>query len=271
LLTPGVAWIVAEDRPVSFDCEGWRAICFVYCLVFVLITIAGVLGKRPPDSEYDTGDGNKAQKLEPDFQSVPIHNQGVLDGSLEFVEVGSLECSGLSSAHNLLYVREDAKELWGKLTSSGKRSMLVIGPPGVGKSTIVWAYASYAAKQQTVYWAHLGRRQYSIAILNSQKISYRAATSKKAVISFINACRDGILIADGLTEKRREKILVPCSAWQTKQSQAGLLQLNLSHPPSSNPLRRLIVVSSESLVYVYSVTKSVSYFHIGLLVKMKKI
>jgi hypothetical protein len=107
---------------------------------------------------------------------------------------------------------------------------LVLGS-GVGKSTIVWAWALCRAKHETVYWLHLGRSGYLGAILRAEGIEWCGLTD---IGQFVGKCENGCLIVDGLTEGQRLNVLPFCSKWRVDDSTS----------------RRLIVVSSAALKFV---------------------
>lgn len=147
-------------------------------------------------------------------------------------KVHSLGNSGLSPTHPL-YKREDVTQLWECLSNKQANTIFVYGPPGVGKSTVAWAWALYTAKQNAVYWVHLGqsRYTYTYAILRGNEV-YSSTATQLETIDFIVECGNGILIVDGLRESLRELILTACGKWQ------------------NNVQRQLIVISSESLQYM---------------------
>lgn len=160
-------------------------------------------------------------------------NPCVISGT--FVQIHHLNISGLEESPSRIYVRDDAVSLW-KCLSSGKRETFVFGPPGVGKSTIVWAWAVHtASKGIRAHWIHLSRsRATHVTICGNEATNYLGGANSNDIKNFVAQCGDGVLIVDGL---RGNMDLTRNSAEYFKWGMA-------------NSDRRLIFVSSESIKYV---------------------
>jgi len=78
--------------------------------------------------------------------------------------VPNLKFAGLANIPNGIYVREETRNLWATLEGLGtdggkKRGVWVSGPPGVGKSTEVYAWGMYQAtrcvsERRNMLWVH---------------------------------------------------------------------------------------------------------------------
>eukprot|EP00027_Filamoeba_sp_ATCC50430_P001241 CAMPEP_0168542330 /NCGR_PEP_ID=MMETSP0413-20121227/1289_1 /TAXON_ID=136452 /ORGANISM="Filamoeba nolandi, Strain NC-AS-23-1" /LENGTH=532 /DNA_ID=CAMNT_0008572197 /DNA_START=156 /DNA_END=1756 /DNA_ORIENTATION=+ len=74
----------------------------------------------------------------------------------QFIDVANFEIAGLDELSNprRLFVREEWAELWNELES--KDNLLFTGPPGTGKSSLVWAWCLHMASQKKdVTWVHV--------------------------------------------------------------------------------------------------------------------
>lgn len=131
-----------------------------------------------------------------------------------------------------IFVREDVKKLWAVLDGDHNLKM-VNGPPGVGKSTVVWAWARCKAMNTKVYWVHVGRICSGFAVLDGNKVFSTIATLDE-IRKWIAGQEDGILIADGVTDEMRKELLPNCCKWFAEGQQN----------------RKFVMVSSESLRFV---------------------
>jgi hypothetical protein len=85
-----------------------------------------------------------------------------------------------------------------------------------------------------VYWVHVGRIKSVFAILDGNKVSSKR-TNQQGLCELMIEQGDGIMIADGVTEKERKTILEASSIW-CGEGQKGN--------------RKFVLVSSESLRFV---------------------
>ena len=116
--------------------------------------------------------------------------------------------AGLGPGGTILYMRSEAVDLWKFLESSDK--CMVDGPPGTGKSSIVWAWACYRAyhKKEKILWMHFNPRgDGKFVILNqeSKRVSYCSARFYLIFEGLIkkNNVFDALdrVIVDGVTTK----------------------------------------------------------------------
>ena len=84
--------------------------------------------------------GNK--RLKPDAGNLKAQEPCNQRGKL--VEVSRLKEAGLECNIEVLYVREEVVRTW-KFLEEGHLKAAIYGPPGVGKSTVVWAWACHIA------------------------------------------------------------------------------------------------------------------------------
>lgn len=178
--------------------------------------------KRAREEEVETSECKVAK-----FDTLSLSNQDVCDGSAgNLIRVDGMQYSGLKPTP-LLYVRDDVKRIWECLSLNRSQSY-VHGPPGVGISSVVWAWARYAARHKTVYWVHCSCFDYTYCVLRGNQVVKFSYTNMQGIIEFISMCEDGILIADGLTESLRIHILPDCNLWQRKTK--GQLKIVSSEP-----------------------------------------
>jgi DNA polymerase III delta prime subunit len=73
-------------------------------------------------------------------------------------DISGYEYSGLSSNATLkTYVRSESVKIWGKLNGLEVDDVLLVdGPPGIGKSTVLYGWARYKATESKVLWVHRG-------------------------------------------------------------------------------------------------------------------
>jgi hypothetical protein len=118
------------------------------------------------------------------------------DLKIGLVAVVNLNFPGLSkSLSTALYFRDSAVKLVHHLCTY-KRT-LVQGPPGSGKSSMVWYWAFQVLENRTVYWVHL--RRYATVCWWSEGQMYKQKMDVGLLDDFLRNLRTQILIIDGIT------------------------------------------------------------------------
>jgi hypothetical protein len=85
-----------------------------------------------------------------------LRPQEPCNGTKKLVEVSQLKEAGLEFTTSFLYVRGEVVRTWEFLQADGDLKT-VYGPPGVGKSTVVWAWACHKAANSDmirICWIH---------------------------------------------------------------------------------------------------------------------
>jgi hypothetical protein len=157
----------------------------------------------------------------------------------ETVEVAEFNKSGLSMQQKVsIFVRQDVVDLWNTLCKDYKFTA-VHGPPGVGKSTGVWAWARYTSitTKTKVYWIHTTPGDNCVySTIDSNDISTVAVNTQQQLFKLMENTGDGILIVDGMAAKD----LLPF----------GMFASVRTWFEEAQDRRRVVVVASESLRFV---------------------
>jgi hypothetical protein len=137
---------------------------------------------------------------------VPFEFGGNIENS--FVSSQHLKSAGLSSTNNssILFMRPEATQLLADLQLPEDLSLIIQGPPGSGKSSIVWLWACSMAAISDILWVHLQGNGLSFcARLCGGKI-YSSTFEQAVVADVIRNCNCHSIILDGLTQIRIELI-----------------------------------------------------------------
>lgn len=121
----------------------------------------------------------------------------------ENVKLGSvvkinLKFPGLATGNETsLYFRDSAVNLINHLCSNA--TVLVQGPPGSGKSSMVWYWASHVVENLIVCWVHLGT-VVTICSITSTSM-HQNKVSVDTVPEFLRNVEADVLVIDGVTQK----------------------------------------------------------------------
>eukprot|EP01006_Ploeotia_vitrea_P036621 TRINITY_DN66042_c11_g1_i4.p1 TRINITY_DN66042_c11_g1~~TRINITY_DN66042_c11_g1_i4.p1 ORF type:complete len:669 (+),score=-51.18 TRINITY_DN66042_c11_g1_i4:110-2116(+) len=119
--------------------------------------------------------------------------------------VNNINLSGLSMVEDkTVYVRKACKEMWTTLEDLEKTDILLIrGVPGVGKSTELFGWCMFKAKEKNVWWIHSGCEK--ITMINLKKgeqyilnINLLPLKICNVIANAVNA--DSIVVVDGFTK-----------------------------------------------------------------------
>ena len=112
--------------------------------------------------------------------------------------------SGPDKDEVLIHRRAGDEALWKALTES-TRDLLVLGPPGTGKSTLSWLYAAGRDRGKTL-WVHFGRvGGISYAVLAGGQMCSGPVTLEN-VGRLVDAVEADLVILDGLTDNQAQAL-----------------------------------------------------------------
>lgn len=156
----------------------------------------------------------------------------------KLIEVSRLKEAGLDFNTSVLYVRVEVVRTW-EFLEARHPAAAVYGPPGIGKSTVVWAWACHLATTTNLRlcWIHkLSGDLLHVALLSENKVEWWAESGDLPDLAKITA---DIMIYDGAKGNTVSDILAVMRAWA-----------ELSEPSAS---RHVMVVSSDQTLYVLGV------------------
>ena len=88
--------------------------------------------------------------------AVPLKTPPPCDGSIPFVDVHHFNLAGFGLPDDRrLYVRDEWSKLWIQL--NGTSNFSVIGPPGIGKSSLIWSWCCHLGNAKDIRWIHIPR------------------------------------------------------------------------------------------------------------------
>ena len=159
-----------------------------------------------------------------------------------FVEAKMVNIAGLiPSQEDLtvpLYLREAAVTLLQSLNSQ-HQSLLVEGPPGTGKSSLIWLWACTQAHQQNVLWLHVDRQFVCCTVLLANGTVTKYENCALANCHLEDIAKRGkvqICVVDGVSEENKASTVGPARAWFFNQLE------------QSNVVRLVVVASSQITV-----------------------
>jgi len=157
------------------------------------------------------------ERVKVENTNVPIGSSVPITPAGSFVNFSHLIDAGVGSKTNRFYVRKEWEKLWNELNAlhSQGKNVLLEGPPGTGKSSLVWGWCLYyASKGHRVRWVHL-----------QDSGAARLIDFKNGFLnSFIVYDRENIdalfppddvklLIFDGAMRSTRRAFDIACMAW----------------------------------------------------------
>lgn len=166
--------------------------------------------------------------IEHDNYSAPPH-----DSTTAWM-VPHLNFAGLADIQHGIFVREETRNLWTTLEGLGvengqKRGVWISGPPGVGKSTEVYAWGMYRAKhigseRCNMLWVHQSSESYEIVkIVDGSMVGTTMKNIDEIVdmcegldIIIFDAVRSGMknLVLEAL-DKFQNAVIVACTSYQS--------------------------------------------------------
>ena len=143
-----------------------------------------------------------------------------------FVKLEHLKLAGLMCPSECCFIRKAWEDLWSQLVS-GKCNYFLTGPPGTGKSCLVWAWCCWKSQTAPVRWIHIDpAKDVWMVDLSAGKLT-AVRHELGELDSLIKYTDAPILVVDGLTVDQKNLTGILCIWWQ------------------SNPqMRRLVLVTS---------------------------
>ena len=127
-----------------------------------------------------------------------------------YINTQHMKKAGLSEIP-MLYMRSEAKDLWSFLDSNSG-ICLVQGVPGIGKSSLIWAWACYHASQQNkkIVWLNYGAGFITRAVFNEEvgKISSTMYEDEDRGV-FDDVKHFDVCIVDGIVSDKFKRCFGP--------------------------------------------------------------
>ncbi len=137
-----------------------------------------------------------------------------------------LDIAGLDTEQNTqrMFVRKDWAEYWTTLMSN--KSVFLTGPPGTGKSSLVWAWSLYQAHNKVALrWIHL--TPFTFYAVDFSNGSYYSWNSDIADLSTaLSNCDASVLVVDGITHDRTLPIGKAESWWLDSKQNRKLIYVS---------------------------------------------
>jgi len=111
-----------------------------------------------------------------------------------FIKLNHLDICGLSgNSTGIFWIREEWKQLWNSLAT--KKNYLISGPPGCGKSSLIWWWC--LSQSKPVFWVHFTKSGcISICIINNSTITPYVITNS----NFEIPSDSELIVFDGITD-----------------------------------------------------------------------
>lgn len=170
-----------------------------------------------------------AKALKSSTSPIPIGPIEPCNTPGKFVDIAHLVIAGLDlspSNHRRLYVRQEWDELWKKLC--GTQNLYLSGPPGTGKSSLVWAWCCWFASQgNSLVWVHVTQSSVGDVMCFSNRLL--EAFTIESISEFLKQEQSPLLVVDGATKDTVvAEVIRSATAWWKREMET----------------QRLIIVSS---------------------------
>lgn len=163
---------------------------------------------------YDNKDRNsKTVELQ---QYSPLGNVGSVYEAMQLDKIGGKQSTAP------LYVRQEARDLWDMLEENDTKRLYVLGSPGTGKSSLLWAWACRQAnRNKNVLW--MGRSAYSNGFVNylhpGRGPSLTSVKPKrdisKEIEDLVHNFKGDIIVFDGLTSEIQKQAFSCMMDWSS--------------------------------------------------------
>ena len=162
---------------------------------------------------------------------------------IPFLKTQLLELAGLTKVgdadpNELLYMREEARELWDFLSKRDTRKKLglIRGPPGSGKSRVVWSWLCYQsyAYQKNVVWLHLDQSGgVALTSINCEGYANTYLVTEIGSSNFRSFLEEhpelDIVVVDGITKEGYTSFAQCLLLWCKGKSERQVLIVTSAH------------------------------------------